>query len=178
MRCLPQGTNDSSEVEALKLLSSPPERGDARRRRLHRRQAHVRLRRPGAGGDALSTLLQEFSPPGKEWTRTFTGKVRVVKGTVPVDKFLSSPQAAVALVHQALDIKKMHAVVAGDSLWRIAQDYGSTIDRVRRANPGVDFRYIKAGQTIVVPVGVAPISVQAWKEIVVPASGGRGRSGN
>ena len=128
----------------------------------------------GRAVEALAKLLQEFSPPGKEWTRTFTGKVRVVQGTVPVDKFLASPRPRWPWCIRRWTSRRCTRWWPGIACGGLPKTIDPPLTGCARANPGIDFRYIKAGQMIAVPVGVAPISVQGLEKIVVPAAAGKG----
>jgi len=121
---------------------------------------------------AVSALLVELSPPGPGLTRTFAGKLKIASAQIPVRSFLPSAGAAVSSVREALAARKYHVVRPGDSLWQIAQDCHVTTDRVRRANPEVDFARLKAGDTVAIPVGASPVTVVAWKEIPEQADGG------
>ena len=47
-----------------------------------------------------------------------------------------------------------YAIQAGDTFYRIALRYGTTVDALIRANPGVDPRNLQIGQVICVPVPI------------------------
>ncbi|WP_232696838.1 LysM peptidoglycan-binding domain-containing protein [Brevibacillus daliensis] len=45
-----------------------------------------------------------------------------------------------------------YAVQPGDSYWRLAQEYGISVDHIVAANPGVDPYQLMIGQTIYIPI--------------------------
>ena len=47
---------------------------------------------------------------------------------------------------------RLHRVRAGDSLWKIARQYGATLRAVELANPGLDARNLEIGSDLVVPL--------------------------
>lgn len=47
-----------------------------------------------------------------------------------------------------------YTIRSGDTLYRIAQDYGSTVQQIIDANPGINPNLLRIGQQICVPVGV------------------------
>ena len=46
----------------------------------------------------------------------------------------------------------VHTVCAGDSLYKLARAYGSTLRAVELANPGVDAQNLRIGSTVIVPL--------------------------
>src|SRR5699024_6528987 len=46
--------------------------------------------------------------------------------------------------------KKVHVVKKGDTLWSIAQQYGTTVSKLKELNPGIDPDRLQIGQEIVV----------------------------
>ncbi len=114
---------------------------------------------------ALSLLLKELSPPDPDLTRAFQEKVQLTSARIPVAQFLPSADAALSRVRASLSQKKAHVIRAGDSPWKIANEYGLPIAALKRANPRVDFTRLVAGETVMVPTGVSPLTVIAWKEV-------------
>ncbi|MBE3583932.1 MAG: LysM peptidoglycan-binding domain-containing protein [Limnochordaceae bacterium] len=50
----------------------------------------------------------------------------------------------------------VYVIQPGDTLYRIAQRYGTTVTAIVRANPGIDPNNLRVGQTICVPVAAPP----------------------
>ncbi|HEX6594149.1 MAG TPA: N-acetylmuramoyl-L-alanine amidase [Bacillota bacterium] len=44
--------------------------------------------------------------------------------------------------------KKVHVVKKGDTLWSIAQQYGTTVSKLKELNPGIDSNRLQIGQKI------------------------------
>ena len=49
-----------------------------------------------------------------------------------------------------------YTVVAGDTLYSIARRYGTTVDDLMAANPGIDPNNLRIGSTLCVPMAVTP----------------------
>ncbi len=45
-----------------------------------------------------------------------------------------------------------YTIRAGDTLYRLAQTYNTTVEAILRANPGIDPRYLRIGQIICIPL--------------------------
>lgn len=54
-----------------------------------------------------------------------------------------------------------HELHPGETVWRVAQNYGSTVERIVRANRIADVRQVPAGMRLWVPGGRAPQGVGA-----------------
>ena len=48
---------------------------------------------------------------------------------------------------------RLRRVRAGDTLWAIAREYGTTVEAIETANPGVRPEALMPGQTLVIPLG-------------------------
>ncbi|MBR3020280.1 MAG: peptidoglycan-binding protein [Clostridia bacterium] len=46
-----------------------------------------------------------------------------------------------------------HRIVQGDSLWKLAEHYGTTLSAIETANPGLDPFELRIGSTVTVPLG-------------------------
>ncbi len=46
---------------------------------------------------------------------------------------------------------KIYVVEAGDSLWKIAQKFGTTIEKISALNELADSRLIRPGQKLIIP---------------------------
>ncbi len=44
-----------------------------------------------------------------------------------------------------------HTIAAGDNLYRLSRKYGVSVDAIMRANPGIDPRALKIGQSVKIP---------------------------
>lgn len=53
-----------------------------------------------------------------------------------------------------------HTVRHGDTLWSMAKHYGVSVDMIEQHNPGISGRYLKIGETVIIP---------AFKEIAAPS---------
>ncbi|MDR2942231.1 MAG: LysM peptidoglycan-binding domain-containing protein [Treponema sp.] len=53
-----------------------------------------------------------------------------------------------------------HTVRHGDTLWSMSKHYGASVDMIEQHNPGISNRYLKIGETIVIP---------AFKDIPPPS---------
>jgi murein DD-endopeptidase MepM/ murein hydrolase activator NlpD len=53
---------------------------------------------------------------------------------------------------------RIHVVQAGETLWRISQRYGTTVDAIARANQMVDPTRVSIGQRLYIPAGTASLS--------------------
>jgi len=52
-----------------------------------------------------------------------------------------------------------HVVSHGDTLWSMSRHYGASLDLIEQHNPGISNRYLKIGETIIIP---------AFKDIAPP----------
>jgi len=50
----------------------------------------------------------------------------------------------------------LYTIRPGDTFWLLAQRFGTTVEAVQRANPGVDPRNLQSGQVICIPVRPTP----------------------
>lgn len=48
---------------------------------------------------------------------------------------------------------RYYVIQRGDTLWKIAQRYGTTVERLQQLNPGIDPQNLQVGQKIKIPVG-------------------------
>lgn len=76
---------------------------------------------------------------------------------IPTDKKLQSssiePAAGpVKTTDQQTKTYKMHTIRAGETLYRLSREYGTTVGSIQRANPDVQVNGLRIGQQIRVPV--------------------------
>lgn len=48
----------------------------------------------------------------------------------------------------------MHVVQAGDTFWKLAKTYGTTVEAIAAANPNVDPLNLQIGETLCIPIGI------------------------
>ena len=48
----------------------------------------------------------------------------------------------------------MHVIQAGDTFWKLAKKYGTSVEAIEAANPEIDPLNLQVGETICVPVGI------------------------
>lgn len=48
----------------------------------------------------------------------------------------------------------MHVILAGDTFWKLAKRYGTTVEAIEAANPNIDPLNLQIGETICVPTGI------------------------
>lgn len=48
----------------------------------------------------------------------------------------------------------MHVIQAGDTFWKLAKKYGTSVEAIEAANPDIDPLNLQIGETICVPVGI------------------------
>ena len=87
-------------------------------------------------------------------------------GITPLDSNykLKVPASHIEQVQAVLERKELrliryhyHVVYNGDTLWSISRRYGTTIAMIEQHNPGIHGRYLKIGETIIIPAfGDAP----------------------
>ena len=65
---------------------------------------------------------------------------------------------------------RTHTIRAGDTLWRLAQQYGTTVEALLAANPGIDPNSLRVGQVISIPTP-QPASRRHWplRSVTPPA---------
>lgn len=69
-----------------------------------------------------------------------------------------------ALISQPLSAQvvamKQHIVQKGETLYRISQNYGVSVEQISNANGGLSASELKIGKTILIPQNGAPVAVQ------------------
>lgn len=48
----------------------------------------------------------------------------------------------------------MHVIQAGDTFWKLARQYGTTVEAIAAANPDLDPLNLQIGETICIPLGI------------------------
>lgn len=48
----------------------------------------------------------------------------------------------------------MHVIQAGDTFWKLAKKYGTSVEAIEAANPEIDPLNLQVGETICVPIGI------------------------
>lgn len=49
-----------------------------------------------------------------------------------------------------------HTIRSGDTLWKLSQQYGVSVEAILRANPGINPNNLQVGQRICIPTGTTP----------------------
>jgi len=87
----------------------------------------------------IEEIKAEYSRPGKGAVLVdvrFLQGVEVVKESVDLSR-VRSPEEAKRILTRGTDKLVTYTVKRGDSLWRIAQQHGLTVEDLRRANPAM-----------------------------------------
>jgi len=141
---------------------------------LANRQVVVALASKAEATKTLSLLLREFAPEGGGFTTVFKEDVKVEMREAPADRFVASPEAAVAKIREEAAPASVHEVQPGETAWKIARDAHVSLNRLVQANPGLDTNRLRAGDQVKMPGKAAAITVVAQRETQEPI-GGRGR---
>ena len=84
----------------------------------------------------------------------------LLHGISPADNsyHLKVPAALLAQINTVLERKDLqliryhyHLVRQGDTLWSMSRYYGTSLDLIEQHNPGISKRYLKLGETLVIP---------------------------
>lgn len=70
------------------------------------------------------------------------------KGTAPQPKVEESKPQSKAVEYKEPTTGTLHTIRSGENLWVIAKERGTTVDELKKLNPGVDYRDLKVGQKI------------------------------
>ncbi|WP_461247614.1 lytic transglycosylase domain-containing protein [Treponema sp. R6D11] len=114
---------------------------------------------------SLDTLAAE-SGADKELLRLLNAEL--VSGITPADKNyrLKIPASHLEQIKAVLEREDLalvryhyHTVRHGDTLWSMSKYYGASVDDIEQHNPGISSRYLKIGETVVIP---------AFKDIAPP----------
>jgi len=97
----------------------------------------------GADGELLKLLNAELLQGVTPANRNFQLKVPV--------SHLEPIKAVLGKENLALDSYHRHTVSHGDTLWSVSRRYGASVDMLEQHNPGISDRYLKIGETIVIP---------------------------
>ena len=93
----------------------------------------------------------------------------LINGISPADKNyrLKIPSALLQSINNVLEQDDTqlvryfyHVVRHGDTLWSMSRHYGASLDMIEQHNPGVSNRYLKIGETVIIP---------AFKDIKPPS---------
>lgn len=96
-----------------------------------------------AQGDTLSKLAAQHKTTVDAILRANPGLTATA--TLRIGRLLCIPQAVECA-------GRLHVLKRGDSLYKLALANGLTVDEILRANPGLNPRYYRAGDTICLPV--------------------------
>ncbi|MDO5375166.1 MAG: LysM peptidoglycan-binding domain-containing protein [Staphylococcus rostri] len=83
--------------------------------------------------------------------------------------------AAAVLAHQDAQASTQHAVQAGDSLWTVAAQYGTTVDAIKQAN-GLTSNMIFPGQTLSIGGGNAVQDTTQYNNVATTTTSGSGHT--
>lgn len=70
------------------------------------------------------------------------------KGAAPKPKAEAPKPQSPATPYKEPTSGTLHTIRSGDNLWVVAKDRGTTVDELKRLNPGLDYRDLKVGQKI------------------------------
>jgi membrane-bound lytic murein transglycosylase D len=115
---------------------------------------------------SLDTLAAE-SGADRELLRRLNAEL--LFGVTPSDKNfrLKIPTSHLEQINAVLEREDLalvryhyHVVSHGDTLWSMSKYYGASVDLIEQHNPGISGRYLKIGETIIIP---------AYKDIAPPS---------
>jgi D-alanyl-D-alanine carboxypeptidase/D-alanyl-D-alanine-endopeptidase (penicillin-binding protein 4) len=107
--------------------------------------------------DAIGARLAEFTRPVASGTATTPATTPVdTQPTTATPPQSTEPAAAVAApapapAKTAAAATRTHKIKSGDTLSEIAQEYGITVSALQKANPGLNARRLRLGQTVKIP---------------------------
>ncbi|HEX6135007.1 MAG TPA: D-alanyl-D-alanine carboxypeptidase/D-alanyl-D-alanine-endopeptidase [Longimicrobiales bacterium] len=114
--------------------------------------------------DAIGARLAEFERPlGAPPARP--SPVERAPGTLPQ----AGPVPAPVPPPEAMPDVRMHTIRSGQTLSHLASQYGVTVAAIERANPGVNPRRIRVGQSVRIPVPGASATVGQAPPRAAPA---------
>ncbi|MDR2608559.1 MAG: transglycosylase SLT domain-containing protein [Treponema sp.] len=115
------------------------------------------VRIPVGRAASLSLLASEA---GMDQTLLFMANQELETGVTPIDKnyLLKVPakdagSIAAVLARKDIDLVKYysHTIRSGDTLLALALHYGVSVDQIESMNPGIQPRYLRIGQRIIIP---------------------------
>lgn len=129
----------------------------------------VALRTEAEARRVIEEIKAEYSRPGKGAVLVdarFLQGVEVVRETVNLSR-LRSPEEAKRILLRGTDKLVTYTVKRGDSLWRIAQEHGLTVEDLRRANPGLaQGELLQVGQELAVVKAEPYVTVVTVERLV------------
>jgi LysM repeat protein len=113
-------------------------------------------------GDTLDGIARRYgvtvqqlqtANPGLNPRRLIPGRTIALPGGTPTSSASTATSASAAAAPQAAAAAaaRTHTIRAGDTMDAIARRYGTTVDAVRAANPGLNPRRLIPGRTIKLP---------------------------
>lgn len=108
---------------------------------------------------------------------TFTPNVTPFPTYTPTPFVVQPTRTPVPSLPGDFNSSVIHTVVAGDTVWEIAQRYGSTVDAIIQVNGLNENGFIIIGQTLVVPVRSTYDRPPTFTPAPTQASGGPGTGG-
>jgi membrane-bound lytic murein transglycosylase D len=103
-------------------------------------------------------LIAEETGISKELLRKLNAEL--LQGITPADsnyrlKIPASYEEQIKELFDREDLKLIryyyHTVRKGDTLWSMSQHYGTSVSMIEQHNPGLSSRYLKLGDTVVIP---------------------------
>ena len=103
-------------------------------------------------------LIAEETGIEKELLRKLNAEL--LQGITPADhnyrlKIPASCEEKITALFDREDLKLIryyyHIVRQGDTLWSMSRHYGTSVDLIEQYNPGLSSRYLKVGDTVVIP---------------------------
>ena len=125
-------------------------------------------------------ILADEAGISRELMRRLNGEL--LYGISPVDssyllKIPAENLEDITLLLQREDIQLIryyyHIVRQGDTLWSMSRHYGTTLNMIEQLNPGISSRYLRIGETIIIPAyndNISPMPAAVVQSAPVPAS--------
>jgi len=106
---------------------------------------------------SLDTLAAESGADGELLRRL---NAELLQGITPADRdfLLKVPTVNLKQINAVLEQKDLnlvryhyHTVRHGDTLWSMSKYYGASVEMIEQHNPGISGRYLKIGETVIIP---------------------------
>ena len=125
-------------------------------------------------------ILADEAGISRELMRRLNGEL--LYGISPVDsnyllKVPAEHLEAITELLQREDIQLIryyyHVVRQGDTLWSMSRHYGTTLNMIEQLNPGISSRYLRIGETVIIPAyndNISPMPAVVVQSAPVSAS--------
>ena len=116
-----------------------------------------------AGQNPVAPGAEGAAPPAAGGGNAFGAGAYTAPGAAPAAGVAATPPASAPIANEQF---VRHTIVSGDSLWKLARTYKTSVERISQVN-NLDSDKILAGQTITIPTTSPPPGAQI---ISAPAS--------